>query len=177
MNILIGVVLTQMLNFKEDFLMKKLVSIFIIGVMIAIISIPAFAAKSRVNYRVYTAQSGWLPWVNGVGDSAGNDDYAGIENQPIQLIQCEGTGGITIKYRVHVASTGNWLPWVVDKADYAGIVGQNIDAVEMYSPGDFSILYRTSPLNTKDYFPWILETEKNSYAGEFGREIDKLQAY
>lgn len=98
----------------------------------------------------------WLPFVKSTGTAY--NDYAGLPNHPIQLLEIQaykkdGTklrSGVIVMYRVSVA--GRWLPWVSNanpewmhdvqnkhsldgildtKSTYAGNIGQNIDGIEI----------------------------------------------
>lgn len=111
-----------------------------------------------LQYRSWNeGKSDWLSYVKSTGTAY--NDYAGLPNQPIQLLEIQaykndGTrlrSGVIVMYRVSVA--GRWLPWV-SNADpewmratqnkygltgtldtdgtYAGNKGQNIDGVEIH---------------------------------------------
>lgn len=124
-----------------------------------------------VMYRTY-ADGRWLPWVKNL------EDYAGLENKPIQGVQIKVSKG-HIRYRVKLVGSNAYLPWVTDTKDYAGIYGRNIDRIQVqYIGEDYKVKYRTSTVNSNKYLPWVTEynlVNENGYAGITGVAADKLQ--
>ena len=91
-------------------------------------------------------------------------------------------------YRVHLKGIG-WLPYVTgydwkdNENGYAGDGKTPIDAIEAYlhSPNrDKYVFYRVSPVN-KNYYAYQCNNCKNAemdgYAGELGKELDRIQMY
>lgn len=125
-----------------------------------------------VIYQVY-ADEKWLPEVKNL------EDYAGLENKPIQGIYMKPTKG-HLRYRVKLIGSQNYLPWVIDKNDYAGILGKNIDCiqVELIDCEGYTVQYRVSTTSSTNYLNWITGYNTNSdmgYAGIVNKPIDKLQ--
>ena len=65
------------------------------------------SSKIDVYYQVYTGGR-WLPEVKNL------EDYAGLENKPIQGIYMRPSKG-HLKYRVKTTNSNSYLPWVKDK--------------------------------------------------------------
>ena len=125
-----------------------------------------------VIYQVY-AGGRWLPEVKNL------EDYAGLENKPIQGIYMKPTKG-HLRYRVKLIGSKNYLPWVIDKNDYAGILGKNIDCVqvELTDCNGYVAQYRVSTTSSTNYLNWITGYNTNNdmgYAGIINKPIDKLQ--
>lgn len=125
-----------------------------------------------VIYQVY-AGGKWLPEVKNL------EDYAGLENKPIQGIYMKPTKG-HLRYRVKLIGSQNYLPWVIDKNDYAGILGKNIDCVqiELLDCEGYAVQYRVSTITSNNYLPWVTgynNNNDNGYAGIKNQAIDKLQ--
>ena len=125
-----------------------------------------------VIYQVY-AGGRWLPEVKNL------EDYAGLENNPIQGIYMKPTKG-HLRYRVKLIGSQNYLPWVIDKNDYAGILGKNIDCVqvELTDCKGYVAQYRVSTTSSTNYLNWITGYNMNNdmgYAGIVNKPIDKLQ--
>ena len=123
-------------------------------------------------YQVY-ASGKWLPEVKNL------EDYAGLENKPIQGIYMKPTKG-HLRYRVKLIGSQNYLPWVIDKNDYAGILGKNIDCVqvELIDCEGYAAQYRVSTIASNNYLPWVTGYNNNNddgYAGIKNQAIDKLQ--
>lgn len=107
-------------------------------------------------YQVYTDKSGWLPVVKNTEDFAGEDGQAikGIRVQidgdtvAVETHQMlDGSidkltiyaGKHTVRYRVRVIGSNDYLDWMENKKDtggsadtFAGIAGNAIDRVQMY---------------------------------------------
>ncbi|KOA19315.1 autolytic lysozyme [Clostridium homopropionicum DSM 5847] len=89
-------------------------------------------SSGNIYYKVHVKGGSWLPEV------ANRSDYAGILTSPIDGLMVKTDTGKTIHYRVHLRTTGAWLPYVTgyNTADsnngYAGIYGNEIDAIQMY---------------------------------------------
>lgn len=125
-----------------------------------------------VIYQVY-AGGKWLPEVKNL------EDYAGLENKPIQGIYMKPTKG-HLRYRVKLIGSQNYLPWVIDKNDYAGILDKNIDCVqvELIDCEGYAVQYRISTIASNNYLPWVTGYNNNNddgYAGIKNQAIDKLQ--
>ena len=128
-----------------------------------------------VIYQVHTVGGSWLP------DVKNFEDYAGLENKPIDGIYINTSKG-HICYRVHLTD-GYWLPWVRDRQDYAGIFGRKIDAVQMefYGLGNnpgYAVEYRVSTVGNTGYLDRVKNynnVNDDGYAGVLGKAIDKLQ--
>ena len=132
------------------------------------------SASSAIDvvYQVY-AGGKWLPEVKTL------EDYAGLENKPIQGIYMKPTKG-HLRYRVKLIGSQNYLPWVIDKNDYAGILGKNIDCVqvELIDCEGYIAQYRVSTTSSTNYLDWITGYNTNNdmgYAGIVNKPIDKLQ--
>lgn len=135
---------------------------------------PQPAAKPNILYKVKTS-GGWLPEV------VNNSDYAGIEGRSIKGFMCRLSNGAAIKYRVHLTS-GKWLPFVTGynatdhNNGYAGN-GTDIDAIEIKCD-NYDIRYNVSTTSSTGYCGEVSDNTTsggNSYAGIFGRPIDKVQ--
>ena len=126
-----------------------------------------------VYYQVY-AGGRWLPEVKNL------EDYAGLENKPIQGIYMRPSKG-HLKYRVKTTNSNSYLPWVKDKQDYAGILGKNIAWVQATLEGvdDYQVEYRVSTTASNNYLPWVQNyntVNDDGYAGgDSSQSIDKLQ--
>lgn len=125
-------------------------------------------------YSLKTDDGIWLPFVS--GDST----YAGIENKKCVAIMLRMSDKAPIKYRVH--ANGKWLGWVTGcKASdynngYAGNDKDYIDAVEIKCD-KYDLRYKISTTSSTNYLPEVKDAVTsgvNSYAGAFGRPIDKL---
>lgn len=127
-----------------------------------------------VTYQVY-AGGKWLPNVKNT------EDYAGLENKPIQAIYMNPSKG-HLKYRVKMVGSNNYLPWVTDREDYAGLLveGKYIDCVQIElcdCPG-YEVQYRSSTTASTNYLDWVSgynNTNDDGYSGVKNRTIDKLQ--
>ncbi|MGY0374259.1 phage tail tip lysozyme [Clostridium sp. JNZ J1-5] len=92
----------------------------------------ASLSSGNIYYKVHVKGGSWLAEV------ANRSDYAGIKGQPIDALMVKTDTGKTVHYRVHLRTTGTWLPYVTgyNSADgnngYAGIFGQPIDAIQIY---------------------------------------------
>ena len=125
-----------------------------------------------VTYQVY-ANGKWLPEVKNL------EDYAGLENKPIQGIYMKPSKG-HLRYRVKLVGSNSYLPWVVDKNDYAGILGKNIDCIqaELTDCAGYVVQYRVSTTSSQNYLNWITNyntTNDMGYSGIKNSSIDKLQ--
>lgn len=145
---------------------------------------PEKPSSPNVTYCVRTKKHGWLPEVKNL------DDYAGLPGYPITDFAVKVNEG-SVWYQAHVKG-GGWLPKVTgysttDTNKYAGN-GSEIDAVRIYynTPENmikngsvFKAKYRTSSADSSNYYDWQYDDEKSggqdSYAGVFGRPIDRLQ--
>jgi hypothetical protein len=89
-------------------------------------------SSGNIYYKVHVKGGSWLPEV------ANRSDYAGILTSPIDGLMMKTDTGKTIHYRVHLRTTGAWLPYVTgyNTADsnngYAGSFGNEIDAIQVY---------------------------------------------
>lgn len=89
-------------------------------------------SSGNIYYKVHVKGGSWLPEV------VNRTDYAGIYTSPIDGLMMRTDTGKTIHYRVHLRTTGVWLPYVTgySTADsnngYAGTLGQPIDAIQVY---------------------------------------------
>ena len=123
-------------------------------------------------YQVHTIGGTWLPNVKNM------DDFAGVENRPIDGIMASVSKG-NIRYRVKLVD-GAWLPWVTNRTDYAGIYGRKIDCIQMELVGldGYAAEYRVSTTGSTGYLPWVRNwnsTGSDGYAGVFGKCADKVQ--
>lgn len=130
-------------------------------------------ANIDVTYQVHTVGGGWLPNVKNL------EDYAGLENRPIDGIYASTSKG-HIRYRVKLIGSKNYLPWVTDREDYAGILGKQIDCVQMELLGvdGYTVEYRVSTAKSSGYLEWVQgynNVNEDGYAGLVGVAIDKLQ--
>lgn len=130
-------------------------------------------ANIDVTYQVHTVGGGWLPNVKNL------EDYAGLENRPIDGIYASTSKG-HIRYRVKLIGSKNYLPWVTDREDYAGILGKQIDCVQMELIGidGYTVEYHVSTAKTTAYLEWVQgynNVNEDGYAGILGVAIDKLQ--
>ncbi|MBQ8134818.1 MAG: CHAP domain-containing protein [Clostridia bacterium] len=128
-----------------------------------------------VTYQVHTVGGGWLPNVKNL------EDYAGLENRPIDGIYANTSKG-HIRYRVKLIGSKNYLPWVTDREDYAGILGKQIDCVQMELSGvdgyTVAVEYRVSTAKSTGYLDWVQgynNDNEDGYAGLVGVAIDKLE--
>lgn len=140
-------------------------------------------AVPDVTYRVRAGGKWW-------GEIKNTSDYAGVIGKAITDVVIKVSKG-SVKYRVHV-NGGGWLGWITDyninnsATGYAGN-GKPIDAIEVYyytpsdvvkSQGYLRATYRVSPVNG-NYYDWQHDNEttngQDGYAGDFGRNIDRLQ--
>lgn len=134
-----------------------------------------------ITYKTYdNATKQWLPQVVNTNDYAGNRGHAigGIK------AMCKN-GNIYLQAHVIGKPQNQWEETVTMNASnfnsnnanaYAGIKGQSIDCVKVWS--DFGYVeYRVSPVNG-NYFAWVssaTKTGSESYAGVYGKPIDRLQ--
>ena len=131
------------------------------------------SSKIDVYYQVY-AGGRWLPEVKNL------EDYAGLENKPIQGIYMRPSKG-HLKYRVKTTNSNSYLPWVKDKQDYAGILGKNIAWVQatLEDVDGYQVEYRVSTTASNNYLPWVQNyntVNDDGYAGGgSSQSIDKLQ--
>ncbi len=92
----------------------------------------ASLSSGNITYKVHYKGGSWLSEVTN------RSDYAGIKGKPIDGLSMKTDTGRTIHYRVHLRTTGEWLPYVTgyNTSDsdngYAGTLGQEIDAVQIY---------------------------------------------
>lgn len=135
--------------------------------------------KSDIIYAIKTAANGWLPEVKNT------EDYAGLENKAAIGVMIKLSDGTPVKYRVHTTA-GKWLSWVTgyDKSDYYnGYAGDDktpIDAIEIKCD-NHTIKYKVSSThNGVTYYPVVSDNTTSgseSYAGIFGKPIDKFMAW
>ena len=91
----------------------------------------ASLSQGNITYRVHAKGGKWYPAVTN------RSDYAGVFNKPIDGLMMTTDTGKTIKYRVHLRRTKEWLPWVTGYNEkdhnngYAGVLGQEIDAIQI----------------------------------------------
>lgn len=137
------------------------------------VSKPQPQSKPNIIYKVKTSK-GWLPEV------VNNSDYAGIENKQVIGVMIKLSDGTPLKYRVH--TNGKWYGWVTGynandyNNGYAGNDKTPIDAIEIKCD-KFTILYNVSTTSSTGYCGEVSDdttSGSNSYAGIFGRPIDKL---
>lgn len=134
-------------------------------------------SRPDIIYAVKTAANGWLPEVKNT------EDYAGLENKAAIGVMIKD--GTPVKYRVHTTA-GKWLGWVsgYNKSDYNnGYAGDDrtpIDAVEIKCDR-YTIKYKVSSVqNGEAYYPVVSDNTvlgSESYAGVFGKPIDKFMAW
>lgn len=92
----------------------------------------ASLSSGNITYKVHVKGGSWLSAVTN------RTDYAGIKDRPIDGFMATTDTGKTIHYRVHLRTTGQWLPYVTgynqydNNNGYAGTLGQEIDAIQMY---------------------------------------------
>ena len=143
---------------------------------------PTPSAGFQPRYAAYTAEDGWLPFVEGYSDFAGIDDHA-IRYLAIDL---GGNGW----YQV-CTEAGGWLPRVYkcDTGDLdEGCAGDGspITGVRVYydtpnprATGWLKAHYRTSPVWQGDYYAHQHDDEvgggQDGYAGDLTKPIDRFQ--
>ena len=118
-------------------------------------AIPPISTKPDIIYQVYTDKSGWLTIVKNL------EDYAGVDGQPIKGLRVFANGvqlditthymtngaidkltissqNHTIKYRVRIFGSKDYLDWMENKKDtggssdtFAGEAGKAIDRVQI----------------------------------------------
>ena len=114
----------------------------------------ATSSKPDIYYQVYTEQSGWLPKVKNL------DDYAGEDGEAIKGIRVF-LDGDTLAVETHQMSNGS------------------IDKLTIYA-GKHTVRYRVRVLGQSNYLDYM-ENKKDTggssdtYAGESGKSIDRLQ--
>lgn len=92
----------------------------------------ASLSKGNITYCVHVKGGNWLPAVKN------RSDYAGILDKPIDGLMMKTDTGKKIHYRVHLKSSGKWLPYVTGYSSsdsnngYAGVFGEIIDAIQVY---------------------------------------------
>lgn len=130
-----------------------------------------------VFYRAYAGK--WYSEVENCNDTS-SSGYAGVHNKDVSGLCVRSSKG-KVRTRVHLKSTGKYLPWVTgydindSNNGYAGIRGKNIDGIQLElldCPG-YYIMYRVSLVGSSTYLPWVEGTK--DYAGIFGKTIDKIQ--
>ena len=88
-------------------------------------------SQGNITDKVHAKGGKWYPAVTN------RSDYAGVFNKPIDGLMMTTNTGKTIKYRVHLRRTKEWLPWVTGYNEkdhnngYAGVLGQEIDAIQI----------------------------------------------
>lgn len=125
------------------------------------ITTPPIAAPQRtVNYRVFTNQHGWLPYVKNL------EDYAGLFNYQILAVQCyvEGIGDIV--YRTSNVNC-NYYPFVTNNTDFAGDKKNPIDRLQIKGN------YRYRVHCCKGWLSWV--DGETDFAGIIGLSIDGIQ--
>lgn len=136
-------------------------------------------SKPDIIYAIKTSANGWLPEVKNT------EDYAGLENKAAIGVMIKLSDETPLKYRVHTTA-GKWLGWVsgYNKNDYYnGYAGDDktpIDAVEIKCDR-YTIKYKVSSVqNGEAYYPAVSDSTvsgSESYAGVFGKPIDKFMAW
>lgn len=141
-------------------------------------------AKPEVHYCSYI-DNRWLGEINGISGK-GENAYSGIENKPVKgfAVKMDNT---KISYRVHKLG-GDWYSWITDynMNDWnKGVAGnkEDIDAIQIKieSNSKYKLRLRVSYAGRKTYLPWVNAgpwtgvEEKDTYAGVFGKAIDKVQ--
>lgn len=144
---------------------------------------PSINFTGAITYRVYDNKKKiYLPEVVNVRD------YAGNRGNPIGGIKakCEN-GNLYIQSHIVGKAKSDWEEVVTLNASnynssagnaYSGILNKNIDCVKIWSDYGY-VEYRVSPLNG-NYYGWVDSRNRNngtanSYAGVYGKAIDRLQ--
>ena len=136
-----------------------------------------------LTYVAYTDR--WWPPVTN------RDNWAGAgDNFPLKALAMKVNKG-SVKYRVHVKG-GNWLGWITQyntndvKNGFAGDLKHEIDAIQaiFYTPDGYAykyLHYMVSAEGNPHYYSEQIDDQTGNgmdgYAGEFGKSIDKLQAW
>lgn len=142
-------------------------------------------AKPEVTYCSYI-DSKWLGEIKGISGE-GENAYSGIENKAIKGFAMK-VDNTNISYRVH-ENGGNWYDWIsgYNTKDWnKGVAGNKkpIDAIQVKINdinSKYTLRLRVSYLNRRTYLPWVKagpwtnENADSSYAGIFGKSIDKVQ--
>ena len=93
--------------------------------------------KGQIKFRVHVKNGKWLGWISKYNPNDWNYGVAGIKGKPIDGIQIDFSGveGYQVMYRVSVAGTSAWYPWVSGYSSnsngYAGVYGKNIDKIQV----------------------------------------------
>lgn len=133
--------------------------------------------KKQPEYRVYTAEQGWLDLMKGLKDTGdSNDDYAGIYGLGIRYLAADGVG----KYRV-CTKDGGWLPYVdhMDlNSEEFGMAGDGSSIVAVQIPSS-KIKYQVHVIGD-DWYPWMIGKKdtggsKDTYAGDKHTPIDAIR--
>lgn len=106
----------------------------------------------------------WLPPVTGYNTKDFNNGFAGNYKQ----ISCIAISDPNIKYRVKIAKTQSWLPWVYGKNykltddinGYAGNKGQPIDEAEICTLDGQKVTSIAYDLHKKQWLPAVTNTSK-----------------
>lgn len=137
---------------------------------------PSPSVDGEPVYAAYTAEHGWLEEMNGLVDSSGEDDYAGIMGIGIRYIGVEGVG----KYRVCSKDNG-WLPYV-DHFDYNdeenGMAGDGSSIVGIEIPNS-NVKYQVHVVNG-GWYDWMQGNydtggSGDNYAGDLRNPIDAVR--
>jgi len=147
------------------------------------------AIAVNVTYELHQQGAGWLGAVTNFNNKNSNG-FAGNPNHKHDALCIKVSHG-SIKYRVRVLG-GQWLPWVTGYSHtdavngYAGTMGQTIDAVEMIyiTPAGEAYsqaYYRSQTTTQAGWLRTVCDDGRSvagltdSYAGNFGQPLDRLQ--
>lgn len=149
---------------------------------------PTYNEIVPVHYALRKLNGEWWPTVTNFNNQNG-DGYAGNGFQKHDLLTAWADEG-TLKYRVHYIG-GSWLEWISksDKNDTvhgcAGIPGKVIDGVQFYyiTPSGKQYKqawYRSQSTADSGWYAVCCDdgttyTNYDSYAGIYGKPLDKLQ--
>lgn len=127
-------------------------------------------------YRVYTAEDGWLEWMSGLSCSDGcGDDFAGIQghlhrNAEFKNLGPKGWYQLTMKKQ-------GLLPKNQKNADLSDyIIGYTIyyDTPDPGKTGYYKAKYRVAPKGRSSYLKWEYDDEDGG-AGDDVNGVDRLQ--
>jgi hypothetical protein len=126
-------------------------------------------------YRVYTAEDGWLEWMHGLSCSDGcGDDFAGIPGHLIRNVQIEnlGPGGW---YRLNMKHQGELErnQQNPDLSDYVIGLTAYYDTPDPDATGYYRAKYRVAS-SGMDYLKWEYDDEDGG-AGDDVNGVDRLQ--
>lgn len=102
-----------------------------------VVGFTAKVSEGTLKYRVHTRNGKWLGWISKSDINDWNWGVAGLQGKAIDGLQLDlsGVAGYKIMYRVSVAGTKTWYPWVTGYGNgsngYAGVYGKLIDKIQI----------------------------------------------